>query len=431
MLQAMFNGVSAIQATQQDMDVIGNNIANVETTGFKGSSVNFADQLSQTLAGGSAGNGNVGGTNPIQVGLGTKVGSINMDIQQGTLTATSSPTDMAIQGNGYFMVADPSGSMDFTRDGHFAIDSNGNLVDANTGQFALGWSASNTGVINNSQTISTANHLQVPIGTLTSAAATANVSWSGNLSADDAANATYTRSVKVFDSLGESHNLTLTFTRGSTGGANPQPTNTWTWQVTGDTNSSGNAVADFTAPAGVVNQGTITFGGNGNVTAATGSIQLTPINGATTPQNIAPNFTVMTQLSGPSNAGPQAQDGFATGTLQSFNIDANGVITGIFSNGQSRALGQVALANFPNPAGLQSLGNNEYVTSPNSGAPVVGAANTQGLGGISVGYLESSNVDLGTELTKMIVTQRSFEANTKIVSTVDQMLADLNNMKQG
>lgn len=437
MLQAMFNGVSAIQATQQDMDVIGNNIANVETTGFKGSSVNFADQLSQTLAGGSAGNGSVGGTNPMQIGLGTRVGSINQDVQQGTLTATSSPTDMAIQGNGYFMISDPSGSMDYTRDGHFAIDSNGNLVDANTGQFVLGWSADNAGVINNSQTIGTTNHLQVPIGTLTSAAPTGNVSWSGNLSADAAADATYTRSVKVFDSLGEAHNVTIQFTRGDNGATPPAPllpTNTWAWKVIGDTDSNGNALADFTAPTGVVNQGTITFDGNGNVsttTPPTGAIKLTPTDGSTTPQTITPNFNLMTQLSGTSNAGPQAQDGFATGTLQSFNIDANGVITGVFSNGLSRSLGQVALANFPNPAGLQSTGNNEYQVSPNSGAPVVGAANTQGLGGISVGYLESSNVDLGTELTKMIVTQRSFEANTKIVSTVDQMLSDLNNMKQG
>lgn len=431
MLQAMYNGVSAIQATQQQMDVIGNNIANVDTSGFKSSAVSFADQLSQTIQGGSAGTGTVGGTNPMQLGLGTKIGSINLNMQQGTLTATNTPTDMAIQGNGFFMLADPSGAMDYTRDGTFALDSQGYLVDANTGEYVLGWAANSAGVIDNAQTIGSQDKLSIPIGSLTAASATTAMSWNGNLSADDAANATYSTTVQVFDSLGEAHNIAIQFTRGSNGATPPAATNTWTWKVTGDTDINGNALSDFTAPTGTTNQGTITFNGNGDVSATTGQVVLTPANGSTTPQDISVDFSAMTQLTGSSTAGPKSQNGYATGTLQSFNVNADGVITGIFTNGLSQSLGQVALANFANPAGLQSIGNNQYQVSANSGAAVVGQANSQGLGSISPGYVESSNVDLGTELTNMIIAQRSFEANTKIVSTIDQMLSDLNNMKQG
>lgn len=427
----MYNGVSAIQATQQQMDVIGNNISNVDTTGFKSSSASFADQLSQTLQGGSAGTSTVGGTNPMQIGLGTKLGSTNLNMQQGTLTSTNSPTDMAIQGNGFFMLADPTGSIDYTRDGNFALDSQGYLVDSNTGEYVLGWQASATGVINNNQTISSADKLSIPVGSLTAAEATSAMSWNGNLSADDAAAATYTDNVTVYDNLGEPHDLTIQFTRGGNGATPPSPTNTWTWQVVGDKNANGTSLSDFTTPTGTTNQGTITFNGSGDVSASTGSVQLNPTDGSTTPQNITVNFSSLTQLSGNSTAGPQSQNGYATGTLESFNVNASGVITGTFSNGLSQSLGQIALANFANPAGLESIGNNQYTVSPNSGGAVVGPADSQGLGSISPGYLESSNVDLGTELTNMIVAQRSFEANTKIVSTVDQMLSDLVNMVQG
>lgn len=430
MLQAMYNGVSAIQATQTQMDVIGNNISNVETTGFKASSVSFADQLSQTIRGGSAGTGTVGGTNPMQVGLGTTIGSTDLNMSQGTLTSASSPTDMAIQGNGFFMLADPSGALDYTRDGTFALDSQGDLVDANTGEYVLGWQADANGVINTNQTISSADKLSIPVGSLTTAQATTSLSWNGNLSADDAAGATYTDNITVYDSLGEPHDLSIEFTRGSNGATPPAATNTWTWQVTGDTDANGNSLSDFTSPTGVINQGTVTFGSNGDVTGSTGSIQLTPANGSTSPQNMTVDYSALTQLSGNSTAGPESQNGYATGTLQSFSVNDNGVITGVFSNGLSQSLGQIALANVANPAGLQSIGSNQYQVSPNSGAAVVGAADSQGLGSISPGYLESSNVDLGTELTNMIVAQRSFEANTKIVSTVDQMLSDLNNMVQ-
>jgi flagellar hook protein FlgE len=420
MLQAMFNGVSAISANQADMDVIGNNIANVDTTAFKSSSVTFADQLSQTIEGAQAPTTGAGATDPQQIGLGVKIGSVNVNDSQGGLLATTSPTDMAIQGNGYFMTGTAAGAITYQRDGSFALDSAGDLVDAGTGQKVLGYVANSDGVINPSTAISSKSGIQIPVGTLTTATATANVVYSGNLDGGAVAGSVYTRSVNVYDSLGTPQTVTMTLTKDAT------TPNTWDWTTTG---TALGANTTMPAPTGVVNQGTVTFNSLGVETASTGAVALNSTD-ATNPQSIALNFSGVSQFAGTSTLAPQSQDGTSTGTLQSFTVDATGVVTGIFSNGQTQALGQVALANFSNPGGLASIGNNQWEPSANSGTPVIGQPNTNGLGSISSGYLEQSNVDLGTELTNMIVTERAFQANTKIVSTVDEMLNDLIQMKQ-
>ncbi|MBV9852219.1 MAG: flagellar hook-basal body complex protein, partial [Armatimonadetes bacterium] len=212
MLQAMFNGVSAVEANQQDMDVIGNNIANVNTTAYKAGRVTFQDQLSQTLQGASAGNGVVGGTNPVQVGLGVRIGAIDTVMAQGGLQSSSSPTDMAIQGNGYFMLGSGSG-ISYTRDGSFSIDNSGNLVNAG-GSYVLGWLADQNGNIDASKEISPASHLTVPVGGLEATAATTKAAFGGNLSSDAApGDPAYTRSIKVYDSLGKAQTVSLSFTR--------------------------------------------------------------------------------------------------------------------------------------------------------------------------------------------------------------------------
>jgi flagellar hook protein FlgE len=421
MLQAMFNGVSAISATQTDMNVIGNNISNVDTTSYKASEVSFADQLSQTIQGTQAPVNGGGATDPIQTGLGVKIGSISVQEAQGGLESTGSPTDMAIQGNGYFMSSSPSGAINFQRDGHFAVNSDGNLVDATTGDPILGYSANSSGQINTATGITASSFLTIPVGTLTTAQASSNVSMSGNLDAAIASGSTYSQNINLYDSLGSSQSVTVTF---SPEASNPD---VWNWTASPATLGS---TTTLTTPTGTTNQGTVTFNSNGVETASTGSLQLTSTLAAS-PQNIALNFGGTTQLAQGSTLAPSSQDGFPSGTLQSFTVDQSGTITGVFSNGESQNIGQLALANFSNPGGLSSIGNNQYEVTADSGVPQVGTATVDGLGSISAGYLEQSNVDLATELTNMIVTERSFQANTKVVSTVDDMLNDLIQMKQG
>ncbi len=411
MLQAMYSGISAIEAQQTSMDVIGNNIANVNTTAYKSGRVTFEDQLSQTIQGASTPTGNVGGTNPQQVGLGVRVAAIDSVMAQGGLQSTARPTDMAIQGNGYFMLGNTNGTgVSYTRDGSFSLDSNGNLVNGSSGAFVLGWKADPNGKIDSTKQITSASRLSIPVGGLTAVQPTSNISFGGNLSAEATpATPAYTRTTKVYDSLGEPANVTLAFTRGTA-------PNTWNWTGSGD--------------AGATGSGTITFDSTGKQTAATGTVTLNPTDGASASQVITPDFSTVTQIAGASSASPTAQNGFAPGTLQSFSVDDTGAISGIFNNGLTRVLGQMALADFPNDAGLSRSGGNTYATSINSGLPTIGTAQSSSLGKISTGYLEQSNVDLSNEFTSMIVTQRGFQANTKIITTVDQLLNEVIQLKQ-
>ncbi len=409
MLQAMYSGISAIEAHQERMDVIGNNIANVNTTAYKAGRVTFQDQLSQTLQGASTPNANIGGTNPQQIGLGVRVGSIDTLMAQGGLQSTTRPTDMAIQGNGYFMLGDSTG-VSYTRDGSFTLDSNGNLVNGANGSFVLGWKADPNGKIDSTKQISPASRLAIPVGGLTAVQPTSNVSFGGNLSAEATpASGVYSRSVVVYDSLGEKQTVSLNFTRNAAA-------NTWDWSASG--------------AAGATGSGQITFDTSGKQSGATGGITLTPTDGAAAAQAITPDFSAVTQISGSSSASPTTQNGFGPGTLQSFGVDQTGAVTGIFNNGLTRVLGQVALADFPNPEGLERGGGNAFRTTINSGLPSIGTALSSSLGKISTGYLEQSNVDLSTEFTNMIVTQRGFQANTKIVTTVDEMLNDVIQIKR-
>jgi len=418
MLQAMYSGISAIEAHQERMDVIGNNIANVNTTAYKAGRVTFQDQLSQTIQGASSPSGSIGGTNPQQIGLGVRVGSIDTLMAQGGLQSTTRPTDMAIQGNGYFMLGDSTG-VSYTRDGSFSLDSAGNLVNGSSGAYVLGWNAKADGTVPTTDQITPASKLAIPVGGLTAVQETSALAFGGNLSAESTpATPAYSRSVKVYDSLGEPHTVTLNITRDA---AN----NAWKWNATGDPNDPSATVAPGSG-------GTITFdpAGTGKFQASTGTITLNTTNGAAATQVITPDFSAVTQISGASSAAPTSQNGYGPGTLQSFSIGETGQITGIFNNGLSRTLGQVALSDFPNPAGLERTGGNTFRASINSGLASVGTALSSSLGKISTGYLEQSNVDLSNEFTNMIVTQRGFQANTKIVTTVDEMLNDVIQMKR-
>ncbi|NPV53689.1 MAG: flagellar hook protein FlgE [Firmicutes bacterium] len=411
MMRAMFSGVSGSKAHQVRMDVIGNNIANINTIGFKASRVTFHEVLCQTLKNGAAPvPGGRGGVNPMQVGLGTGVRSIDTFQTQGNLETTDLPTDLAIEGAGFFVVSDGEKQY-FTRDGAFKLDAANTLVNPSTGYRVQGWIADAAGHIDTTQPI---QDVKIPLGEKMLAKATANVKLRGNLDAGAAVGDTVDVPVEVFDSLGKAYDLTVTFEKVAGG--------QWSLSASGDGSPS------ITSPS----PAQITFDADGQSGVSTGSLQLNPTGGATTPQTVTLDFSTMTQYNTSSGSvvSMASQDGFPPGSLEDFSIADNGLITGVYTNGQHQPLGQIVLANFANPAGLERLGSNMYRSSANSGAALIGVATTEARGKIVEGALEMSNVDLAREFTDMIITQRGFQANSRIITTADEMLQDLLTLKR-
>lgn len=577
MLQAMFAGVSGLQAQQTKMNTIGNNIANLNTVGFKTQVVTFQDQLSQTLQSASGPTSSSGGTNPTQIGLGVKIGSVNTIETQGNLQTTGKSTDLAIQGNGFLVVTANGKDQLYTRDGTFDLDSTGSLVNPSTGTRLLGYQADKFGFVDTSAPITPTSTLQIPIGSLTDAKQTDTVGTTGNLDASaslystkvdyagnlDSGAATATQvqtTTTIYDNLGNAHTVQMTLTNPTTNptgtGVPTGATQSWrvsvkvdgtgvydsasgksalyrvggAWQFANTTTGAtlGSAISldggagdnhatqvpgtsganafsvDLNCNALTNNAATGTLAGVGNgqsgsspywgtsiqvydslgvghlisfrythaqvgagapvgatgswdwtatengvpvgdstqagnsplsfgttgrlVSGATQNITITPNDGSVTPFVVKINNDNMTQLSSDANATASSQDGYPVGTLQSFSLSADGLITGIFSSGQSRSLGQVGMATFSNPAGLERVGGNLLRNSDNSGSAIVGIPGQGGRGKLNPGFLETSNVDLSTEFTNLIVTQRSFQANTKIVTTVDTLLQDVLNL---
>ncbi|HEY3783291.1 MAG TPA: flagellar hook protein FlgE [Fimbriimonadaceae bacterium] len=417
MLQAMLASMSSIEAQQERMDVIGNNLANVNTTGFKGSDTSFEDLISNVIT---------QGVNPLQFGQGVMVGSTSTDETQGTLNATGQPSDLAIQGDGYFVVANGSNQA-YTRDGQFTLNSNGELVQASTGNAVLGWSADASGNIANAGAITPASTINIPLGSLSSAQATSAVGIGGNLSTTASATATATMGVNVYDSLGGTHGVNLSFgnrTSPPGAGAPAGATSSWTWTATEGTTNVGSSTSTGNQP--------LYFDANGNLMnpTALGNITIPAANGAAA-TTVALNFSGLTQNASSSLVQATSVNGAAPGSLQSFTIGSDGTITGVFSNGMTKTLAQVAMASFTNDQGLANLGDNLVSQTLGSGPPTIGVAGTGARGGIQAGFLEQSNVDVGTQFTNLIVTQRGYEANTKVVTAVNQMLQDLLSMYSG
>lgn len=410
MMRSMFSGVSGLRNHQIRMDVIGNNIANVNTIGFKGSTVNFHDILSQTIQGAAQPQGNVGGTNPRQVGLGVGIASIDTIFTDGSTQSTGKQTDLALQGQGFFILADGAKNY-YTRAGNFDFDTAGNFIVPGTGLKVQGWTGVN-GVID---TNTAAGNIQIPVGTSIAPTATTAMTYTKNLNAGAAIGTAYQTSTTVYDSLGDAHVVNVTFTKSAA--------NAWDWSLS-------TADPDITAIAG---DGTVMFDGLGAYDAVnsveTTAPSLTLGNGAITPQAVAMSLVGLTQYSS-ENTVNGVSNGYAPGTLETVTVDTSGVITGRFSNGLSQQLAQVAIASFNNPAGLLKAAENKYEQSNNSGVAQVGPANSGGRGKIAPGTLEMSNVDLSQEFTNMIVTQRGFQANSKIITTSDEMLQDLVNLKR-
>jgi flagellar hook protein FlgE len=418
MMRSMFSGVSGLRNHQTRMDVIGNNIANVNTIGFKGGRVSFQDILSQTTQGAAQPQGNRGGTNPMQVGLGMGIATIDTLFTDGSTQTTGKQTDLALQGQGFFIVNDGLKSY-YTRAGNFDFDTTGNFIVPGTGLKVQGWTANAAGTITTS---GTPGNVQIPVGTAMAPAATTLMAFTKNLDATTpiapAAGSTIQKSLLIYDSLGTAHTVDVAFTHTVAG-----PPGTWTWTL-----------SDTDATMAAAGSGTVTFTAAGayaaNVVGVPISITFT--NGALTPMAPMPtlDLTGLTQYASESTITGSEPDGYAAGALETVTVNTSGVITGRFSNGRSKSLAQVALATFNNPGGLFKAAENTYEQSSNSGMAQVGTANTGGRGKIAPGSLEMSNVDLSQQFTDMIVTQRGFQANSKIITASDEMIQDLVNLKR-
>lgn len=429
---ALFTAVTALQGYQRRLDVIASNIANVNTTGYRGSRVLFQELFSQTLQGASAPSGNFGGSNALQVGLGVRIGAIDIDFGQGALLTTGVASDMAIQGSGFFVLSTGEGNL-YTRDGSFALNSNGELMDPGTGLLVQGFLADGFGVIDPN---ATPTNIAVPVGGTAIVQTTSLATLIGNLNSDAVAGDIVTRTIRVFDSLGTRRDVVLTFTKRPQLNDGTALRNAWEWRA----EFNGTDVSNTAGGTGVLlfdDSGVFT-----SVGAETGGV-FTPITGdlvsipaalftgdsvPTAPFDFNINFGAITELSAANDVTLSAQNGFPRGVLENFNIGANGTINGVFSNGLTIIIGQVALANFANVGGLMRTGDNLFRESPSSGPAQVGTAGTGGRGSVSGGVLEGSNVDLGTEFSNMIITQRAFQANARTITAADTLLLETVNL---
>jgi flagellar hook protein FlgE len=394
--------LSGLIAAQDQLQSVSNNLANLDTVGFKDQTTSFSDVFAQS----SLLNG---ANNPVQTGLGVTASQTNSDFTDGATTATGVPSNMALTGNGFFVTQSASGKMAYTRAGDFTSNSTGQLVTP-SGDLVMGYPAVN-GIVSTKGQLQA---MQIGIGSVISASTTNNFNFSTNLSSDAAVGDTFSSSNDIYDSLGTSHVLSVDYTK--TG------TNTWSYTVnvpTADTGSTTTQVAS----------GSLTFDTSGNLTSPTGNVAISIpsfTDGAASMNlnwnlNDASGNSSLTQTNLTSSTSAKTQDGRASGTLTGYSVSADGTIQGTFSNGETSALGQVAVATFANTQGLLRTGNNEYAVTAGSGAANIGVANTGGRGTITGGSVEASNVDVAAEFAKMITAQQAYQANAKTVTTLDQI----------
>jgi len=411
--------LSGLNAASEKISVSGNNIANANTVGFKSSSVSFADVFTN-----SSGIRLNGAGTALQFGKGVRLSATPTDFSQGTLDLTNTATNAAIEGNGFFVVSDTHGSLYYTRAGDFTLDRSGNLITP-SGQLVQGYQAAN-GVIPSGASLATLN---VPIGETQAPVITSEATFRMNLNSKDPVASEFHALVNIYDSKGASHKMDLVFTKQADGSFLMQA------QVDGtNANTSVNGGAAGAAPVAV------TFDSDGLLTAPTTLAVIPPaavLNGATLPSveinlrqpapPIGSGAANITNYASPSSVASTDQDGFASGELVGLaqSPDQNGALYAVFSNGQRRLLGQMALATFNSQASLRRLGNNLYGETIASGQPSIGAPGSGGRGTIVGASLEQSNVDIATEFTNLIVAQRGFQANSRVITTISQTLQDL------
>ena len=423
MPRAMNSAISGLKAMQTWLDVVANNVVNPNSTAYKSSRVTFQDLLSQTERSASGPAGSLGGVNAQQVGLGNQVGGVQTLNTQGALQTTGRITDFAIAGEGFFIVND--GIRDrYTRDGSFDITLNGNLVHSLNGFQIKGWQSvknATTGVFEVDATIPP-DTINIALGQQGGANQTSTTTLVGNLDAATVATSTVSTTLNVIDSLGVSHLITLVFTKAATPGDWTLTATEADAAITSVAIATGGAVAFDSAGVMTSADPTLTVDFDGAVTDA---VDMTGATAVTLDMD-----TTITQLSAASTISVRSQDGFTTGTLDSFSVSTQGLINGVYSNGTQRLLAQVAIARFPNPAGLARSGTNLFELSANSGDPSVGTPGTGSRGLISNGSLEGSNADLAQEFTNMILAQRGFQANGRVITTNDDILQELVNLKR-
>ena len=392
MLRSLFSGISGLRAHQTMMDVTGNNIANVNTSGFKSSQTVFEDTLSQMLKAAGAPQGSNGGTNPAQVGLGVRMAGITNNFGQGAAQNTGRSSDLMINGDGFFVVRNGAESQ-YSRSGAFTFDANGKMVNPDGG-VVQGWTATN-GVVN---TNASPSDVVLPMGTLLRPNPTTSMIVGGNLPADTTSTAPIVTSITTYDAQGNKVPMTVSLAKNSA----------TSWKVT---------VTDgvTTSPAT-----TVTFAANGSTPNPTSVV----FNGVTV------DLSGLTSYAGTSTVAALSQNGSEMGSLQSYTISSDGMLVGVFSNGLKQPLAQIAMATFNNPPGLEKVGNSMYRSTVNSGASQLGVAGGGGRGMVQAGALEMSNVDLAQEFTNLIIAQRGFQANSKVISTSDELLQDLVNLKR-
>lgn len=401
--------LSGLSASDTALATISNNLANLNTTGYKDATVNFQDLFYQLM-------GTNGAGDLMQIGGGAAVNSINSNFKSGSVQDTGVSTDVAIAGNGFFVVQNGN-NMFYTRAGNFTQDKDGYLVTAD-GFKVMGYTATG-GVVN---TTGGLMPIELPMGMTNPPTQTTSMSIDANLSSQTAVNSTYDTSITVYDSLGTSHVLSIKFTNNGSGA--------WGYAVTIPSSEvTGGAGTNTTVATGTLN-----FDSYGQLTSLT-PITISIPNLATGAADMSIqwklsstlNKGLITQVAGSSGTSASSQNGFTSGSLNSFTINADGTIAGTFTNG-SLVVGQVALANFANLQGLSKQGNNTFAATITSGDAVVGQPGTSGLGTLVGGALELSNVDMSTEFSNLIVAERGYQANAKSVTTFDQIAQDTINL---
>jgi flagellar hook protein FlgE len=467
MMRSLFSGVSGLQNHQTRMDVVGNNISNVNTTGFKRNRVNFQDMIYQQLNGAAKPTEELGGVNPKEVGLGMSVASIDTIHIQGSLQTTGLNTDLAIQGTGFFVLKDGEKSL-YTRAGAFSLDQDGTMVNPANGMTVQGWMARTLNGIQVLDTSRDTENLVIPVGSKDAAKATTTVNFACNLdkrtpeiyetSSDaDRVNGTWGTEMKIYDSFGEEHILRVEFRKV------PYMNNSWEITTIVDPEDPEGTqttvgVDGMSPEPEVGNVFTLHFSNNGTLLRIENPDRAEPpaqgeelivnigfdVHGASVGEmgeqlrqqfglnlgTVGGLINSVTQFAETSTTKAIIQDGYTMGYLENFKIDQSGVITGIYSNGTTRTLGQVALASFANQGGLEKAGDNTFRQSNNSGIANVGASGTAGKGKIIAGTLEMSNVDLSEQFVDMIVTQRGFQANSRTIQTADQLLQEILTLKR-
>ena len=451
-LTTFSTGLSGLSTNSQGLNVVGNNLANLNTVGFKASDISFTDILGETInTPGTAKSGNT-----TEIGLGAQVGSVRQNFNQGSLQTTNNPLDVAIQGNGFLVVKNNNGQF-FTRAGNLHLDADGNLV-TESGANVQGYGQNpTTGLIDSTLGLSS---IKMPSG-LNNPVATSQFEVAMNLDAAAPTATQFSTSIQVYDSLGKSHPATVTLQKDISGGATP--TTKWRFDVTIPNNDVAGVAATDTQQYSLItgkvttgpNAGALLFDKNGNLASAwLGTDPATPPaladikipgTGVTLPSmsngaGLSPAITWkltssngtpdITGFGSPSAVTASTQTGAAAGALNNVSIQPDGTISAIFTNGKTVNIAQIILGQFSNVNGLTGQGGSLFAESPASGAAVLGAPGNGGRGPLTSNVLETSNVDLASELTKIITFQRGYQANAKIITVTDQIMQDTLSLKQ-